>query len=258
VRHQQKSRLHGPRIKPPIEYQNIQVLIEGRPVEIPVARRAIELAKRRYGDDFFPNLLSDLTVDCYNFSALGEKYSLTRERIRQYYIKYLSEHCPRRTGKQRVAFCSRQKPRFQGAVGYPDETLLVWRRARRVDFQVQRCDTNLVISGRDLRYTQIMALLINGKRCHIMRSNRPSTSGRSNKQKYYRLVVSRGPVARYDFYVLVINQEQIYIIPTKHLREWMGNSIRKTLYVSETGSRSKHSGGGLDVYKYRDYWELLE
>lgn len=190
----------------------VTLQLENGTLEVLLSLKSIKMFERLHGPGSAVQILQDLVRPCSSFAEIGKKYGLSRERVRQIYKSYLAEHLPQRNGRQRQIFCSVLRPHRDT---WPEETLVVWREARK--------------AGLDVTYvnhqhgTMSHILSVNGHLCKV-KSTRHTWGlngyGRKPHQQYFRFSFRDRAM---QFYILVAQVPdmpiQFFIVPVEQVRE---------------------------------------
>jgi hypothetical protein len=239
-------------------YSLINLMVNGKPIQIPVEPHAYQHYLKKYpGRGGLAGLLNELIAPCNNFLAIASEFSLSRERIRQLYMKYLSEHLSLKTGFERVSYCTLARSHIKE---WPPETLKVWKEARKHGLPVQY--VNYRTTRKDVEkghvVTRRRTLRIRGYDCAV-RYTELSFATKKGSVKYYRFTVFPSQIKKADFFILSV-PDNFFPIPSSFLQMIADTGInRPTVYIPENFKREfyNHITAKWDVLPYRNNWDQL-
>lgn len=113
-----------------MEKDEVMVAVEkdGVIYSIPFSYAAFAGFERRHGVGSVERMMSMLASDCNSFADVGAAMNLSRERVRQWYMKHLARHFPQRNGRARKRICAVVRPRRKT---FPDYMRRLWHEARK-------------------------------------------------------------------------------------------------------------------------------
>ena len=188
--------------------------------------------EKKYGPGSFRQLTDMLSQPCYTLRFIGEKYGVTRERIRQLYNCFFPYQAREKRGRRKICTIGKRKKRTR----FTNATLTTWRAARRAGFSVELVPTLV-------RYFNSM-IKINGYlvRCHEASNEFKTLHG----SRIYAHTHFRGDC---DFNILLV-RGNLFVIP---------HSRKQDIYIplNESLRPNYHSKKQTDWFQYKDAWHQL-
>jgi len=214
---------------------------------------------KRYGIEFFNDLDRATQNPFFNLTDIGDKYGLTRERIRQIYkVIYGGPFNPVKKDKRatlEIGDPCINDPRRKVAeykkglqrIGAKSE-LLVFKKCKKLGFDVRpRCE-------------QITDLWVNG---HIIDVKSCTLQSQPHLSKYYHFSIRPKQFELCDFFIChIVPENSFYIIPKEkiHRRKAFLNGKSVSIYIRDEMVKSgKNLYSKNDNYKpFKEAWNLLK
>lgn len=234
----------------------ILVMINNQVVQIPVESRTFYHYLKKYPPKGLLSIFEELLTPCNNFLVVGSQFNLSRERIRQLYNKYLSEHLALKTGFQRVKYCTLTRPYIKV---WSSEVLAVWTTARNYGLSVQYINYQKSDKKGQV-LTRKRIICIGGHDCAVRKAMKSFvTSQEGCKIKYYRFTVMPSQIEKTEFFIIMV-PGSFFIVPSSFFKKIADTGIaRPTIYVPESFKRDHYNGvqPKWDVLPYRNAWDQL-
>lgn len=241
-------------------YSVITLSVNGELIQIPVEPHAYQYYLSKYPEhEGLAGIFNELVSPCNSFLAVGCEFNLSRERIRQIYMKYLSPHMSLKTGSQRVTYCTLARPHIKA---WPPEVLAVWNAARKHGLPVQYVNYRTPRKDREKGHvvTRRRIIRIGGHDCAIRKAMKSFvTSQKGCKIKYYRFTVLPSQIEKTEFFIIMV-PDNFFIMPSSFFKEIAATGIaRPTIYIPEDFKRSQYNNMLVkwDGLPYRNAWDQL-
>lgn len=169
----------------------------GKSYKVSVKKSFVKKLQRNRVKENFPVLLNDLVDECKTFRTLGDKYGVSRESIRLYYKKCLSNTLPLKTGRDRISECVLHEPNSHSN----DYVKYVWDKLIHLGYYPSRVNNN-----------NKRCINVNGKIYRIYYSSKPRKTGPTGPLYYHFHADSYNLKLKYDYKILVTGAHDIFII----------------------------------------------
>jgi len=221
--------------------------------EVQVLRRdKIKNMVDKYGHEILDDFETLRTLPYSTLEAMGEKYGVTRERVRQQYkIVYAKPYT--QALREKRAFARNEKetscnhdPRHKVCEYVPDGP--VYTGAIYEKEFLEQCESKGFCVRPILK--RVVDLRVNGYLVDVKYCSAPMQTS-PDGPPYYRYVVSKNQARMCDFFACYHpGQEAFFIIPNKTLPPKSGIIV---IYIPEESTNSENK-----YWEYKNAWHLLE
>lgn len=167
----------------------------------PHALTRTEIFEDRYGAGALQRLLTLFAQPCLSFAEIGERFGVTRERVRQWHRELLPD-APRGHARQRLCWLQQEKRRL-----LTDPLFRAFYRHARAHFAANRF---VLVRGRDRFHKREVRL--DGKLI-ALREARPAAKDGEERQAW----LLRNTSVRADFIYYRLDERSFYVIPRGEL-----------------------------------------
>lgn len=201
----------------------------------------------------FDRLYAEFSNDCKTFEDIAKSQGVTRERVRQLYMKYFSQIIPRRpNGRARRKICTLKRRTLN-----KQERFFNYPAASALKSAVE-------LLGLGIRVIKIETRIVSieGKRCYFYVSRKARQVSPVNKKLYWRFPLNPSTLKRSEIIILALLENgnfRFFIVPVRQLPARFFEALR-SLYIPQGGFNSKGRGRRSDfsdVLKYENAWYYL-
>lgn len=228
--------------------EKIVIVKDGQIFEVPFNPHF----EKRHGKGSWVRLCSLLAQNCNSFTAIGHRFGISRERVRQLSRDYVAPYIDEKTGHERRRMCALTRVHIKKE--FSPAVLGVWRTARREDIRVAPINS---LYNQGNVYTLQEALELNDTLCCIHAADAVTATGArlgiahfffKNRKRsdrfHFSIFVITNPVDHWSSWVY-------YVIPRENIPEGV-TSIYLPFWERRSYPRRTY-----DWTRFRDAWHLI-
>lgn len=218
---------------------------------IPFSYAAFVGFERRHKAGSIASMVNILAPDCHSFARVGAAMNLSRERVRQWYMKNLARHFPQRNGRARRRMCAVVRPRRKT---FPDYMRRLWREARKRGIAVSQINT----IHTDGHVSSLRSALSLGGVQTCVHWLQNKKVGHRARVVYARTNITRKVVVRFPLHCFVISgddpsgiRENYFFVTREKLEAYLGGRLTTSLALPLT--ERQQTGVGMRGGGWREF-----